>query len=253
MGFDATEEIFHLPTVAIVAAMEANTMMTTALGRDTRTGALAEQPRAEIIRIEPPVRHQAVSPGRPQHRESGEEIVALTAVQGDGEGATPTIDYRGELGVETTLGSAHRLSRLSTPRIGTMLMEFDMRAVEVSQRADGLAAKLRQDAGEQTLAAPQPEPAVDGLPLAVTLGEVAPRTARAKHEKNPTEDQSVIFSRSSAPPSGTICSSPAARAIRSIFLAAPNAARVSSVDLNRTWPSSDCTRDARFHRFLNTP
>ena len=253
MGFDATEEVFDLPAVAVVATMKTNRVTTAALGRDTRTAALAVQPCAKVICIESPVCHQTVPAGRPQHRESGEEIVALTAIQAYGEGATPSIDHRGELCIESTLGPAHRLGGLATPRIGAMLVELDVRAVEVSQRADGLAAKLSKNASEQALAAPQPEPAVDGLPFAVSFGEISPRTAGAQHEKNTAENQTVILSRSSSPSSGTSCNSPAARAIRSIFLAAPSAARESSVDLNRTWLASDCVHDHLFHQFSNTP
>lgn len=253
MSFDAAEEVFHLPAVAVVAAMEANRVTTSALGRNTRAGALAAQPRAKVIRIESPVCHQAVPAGRPQHRESGEEIVALTAVQAYGEGPTPRIDDCGELCIEPTFGSAHRLGCLSTPRIGAMLMELDVRTVEVSQGSDCVAAKLNEDAGEQALAAPQPEPAVDGLPLAVSFGKISPRTAGTQHEKNAAKNQAVILSRSSAPSSGTFCNSPAARAIRSIFLAAPSAAQESSDDLNRTWPASDCADDKLFHQFSNTP
>jgi hypothetical protein len=253
MYFDAAEEILRLPAVAVVAAMEPNTVTAAALGRDTRARALPAQARTKIIGVEASVCHQAVPTGRSQHRERGEQIVALATVQAYGESTAPAIDYGGELRVESTFGSAHRLSRLSTRWVGAMLMEFDVRAVEVAQRSDRLAAKLSKDAGEHALAAPPPEPAVNSLPLAVCFGKVSPRTAGAQHEKNAAEHQSIIFPRSSSQPSGTFCSSPPTRAIRSIFLAAPNAARESSVDLNRTWTTSDCLPDVLFHRFSNTP
>ena len=177
----------------------------------------------------------------------------MAAIQAYSEGASPAIDHCGELGVESTFGSAHRLGRLSPSRVGAMLMKLDVRAVEVPQSSDGFAAKLRKNAREQAFAAPKPEPTVNGLPFAVALRQVSPRTAGAQHEKDAAQNQSVILPRSSSPSSGTSCSSRAARTIRSIFLAAPNAAPESFVDLNRTWSASDSGHVSLFHRFSNTP
>ena len=67
MRFDAAKEVFDLPAVTVVAAMESNRETAAALGWDTGAGALPAQPRAEGVGIEPSVCHQAVPTGRLQH------------------------------------------------------------------------------------------------------------------------------------------------------------------------------------------
>ena len=57
----------------------------------------------------------------------------------EAEGHRPSvlIDQCGELGVESTLGPSHRLGALAPCGIGSVLMQLDVRAIQVTQLATG--------------------------------------------------------------------------------------------------------------------
>ena len=124
--FDAAEEVFHLPAVAVVATMEVDGVSTTAFWRNADAGALLVQAEAKIVGIKTSVCDRAASADCSEHREGGKQVVPLSAIEVHGIGPAPGIDYRSKLGVEATLGSPHSLRRLSARRIGAMLVELNV-------------------------------------------------------------------------------------------------------------------------------
>ncbi len=254
VDFDPAEEVFDLMAAPVVTAMEAGRLPATALGWDTAPGALGVEAGPEDIGIEALVRHDPATPRTGQHRADRVLVVLWPGSETERHRPAARVDEGREFGVQSALGTAHRLGRLTARRIGAMLMELDVRAIQVPQFAFGVLGQHGEHPGEQAIGTPAPVARIDRGPRSVTLGQIPPRQAGAQHEKDGAEHQPVILRwAASSPSSGTSCNSRFATAIRSIFLAAPTAAPGSSDDLNRTWSDSDSGPITRFHHFAKTP
>lgn len=124
----------------------------------------------------------------------------------------------GQLGVQATFCASDRLGRLSAPGIGSVLMELDVGAVQMTQHAHRSPAQHREHPPEQSAGAPEAESAVNGLPFAIALRQVTPSHTGAQDIEHGAKHQPVVLWRSpSASSTGTFCSSRSATAIRSIF------------------------------------
>lgn len=106
-GFDAAKEVFDVMTVAIVSAVEAGGQPATAFRRNANSECTG---RATV---------------------SAAEVVGVKALVRHGKGATVPIHDGRQLGVQPALGPSHRLGRLATRGVGPMLMQFDLRAVQM--------------------------------------------------------------------------------------------------------------------------
>ena len=186
----------------------------------------------ESRRIEAFVGDNPATPAMAQQRQNRVLIVAGAAIQANRHRSTAGIHQGGKLGVKSALRPADRLGGLPTHGVGPVLMQLNVRAVEVAKAADRFAGQLGHQPAEQPFAAPSPKPAIYRLPVAKAPRQIAPRTSRPQDKDNPAQCQTLIPGR---PPSLTHCANlPSAlflARIRSIFLAAPSAARISTNDL----------------------
>lgn len=254
MGFDAAEEVLNLVTALVITTMEASRVPSAAFRRDAAAGPLGAQSDAEDVGVKALVGHDPAVPHAGQHRDHGMLVVLLAGGETDREDPTPRIDDRREFGIQTAFGAAHRLRGLTAPGIGSMLMQFDMGAVQVPQFPYGPIGQDREHPGEQPAVAPAAVTRIDRTPGSVARRQITPRHTRAQNEKHCAEHHPVVFGRPTPARHCAITPSPRfSRRIRSIFLAAPIAALESTADLYNPCAHSDLLGVTRFHLFENTP
>ena len=254
LGFDAAEEVLNVMTAFVVAAVEPGRMPAAAFWRDTATGALGVQTGAKDVGVKALVGHDPAVAHAGQHREHGMLVVLLARGETDRQGASSRINDRRELGVQAAFGPAHRLRGLTAPGIGSVLVQFDVGAVKVPQLPFGASGQDREHPSEQSTVTPAAVARIDRTPRSVARRKITPGHARAQHEEHGTEHHPVVFGRPT--PAGRCAITPSprfSRRIRSIFLAAPSAARGSTADLYNTCTDSDSAAATRFHHFEYTP
>lgn len=254
LRFDAAEEVFNLMALPVVTAVEAGRPQPTAFGRDAATGALIAQIRPKDIGIEGLVGHDPATAHASQHREHGVLVVLLAGSQTEPNSPTTRIDDRRELGVQAAFGSAHRLRRLPAGRIGPVLMQLDVGAVKVPQLTLSPSRQQAEHPGEQASITPALVAGINRTPRHVALRKITPRHSRPQDVERSAEHHPVIIRRAASAWHCVITPSPRfSRRIRSIFLAAPIAARGSTGDQYKTCAHSDSLSFGRFHYFENTP
>jgi len=255
VDFDSAEKVFDLMAAPIVTPVEAGRLATTAPGWNAATGALGAEAGAEDISIEAFVSDDPTAASTGQHRFDCVLVVLRSGSDTERHGPAARVDEGRELGVQSALGPAHRLRRLPASGIGAMLMELDVRAIQMPQLAHRTLGQHGKHPGEQSAFAPASIAGVDRLPRSITLGQIAPRHTGSQHEEDRAEHQSVILRRptTSSSPCANLPSPDFSARIRSIFLAAPSAAQESADDPYRTWSGSDSCANRRFRHFSNTP
>jgi len=254
LGFDPTKEVFNPMPSSVVTAMEPTRMAPAAFGRDAATGVLLVQPEPKDVRVEAFVGHDptVAHPG-----EQGQDrmlVMLLARGQTDPDRSASGIHDRRQFGVQSTFGPAHRLGRLSSRRIGPVLMQLDVRAVQVTQFTLRVDREQCEHLGKQPGVAPSSITSVNRTPRAKAGRQIPPRHAGSQHIKDGAEHKAVILGR---PTPGSHCANlpnpTFSRPIKSIFLAAPIAARVTTADLCNSCATSDSHHFAMFHHFENTP
>jgi len=254
LGFDAAKEVLDLMALPVVTAVETGRPQPTAFGRDAAAGVLGAQARPEDIGIEALVGHDPAMAHADQHWDHGVLVVLLARSQTESHRPPPRIDDRRELGVQAAFGPAHRLRRLSAGRIGSVLVQLDVGAVQVPQFALGPGRQQTEHPGKQPSVTPAAIAGIDRTPRSVTLRQITPRHSRPQDVEHRAEHYPVVFRRATSPRHCAITPSPRfSRRIRSIFLAAPIAARGSTGDQYNTCAHSDSVSSERFHHFENTP
>ena len=195
VAFDAAKEIFHLVATAIVAAMESHRPAARAFRRDANARALSAQPRAESIGIEALVGDGAMTTHAGQQRFDGDQVMSLPGRDPECDGTTAPLHNGGQLGVDAAFGAPDGLGRLSAPRIGPILMQFDMRAIEVPQLARGACGDHGQHPCEQPGGTPAAKTRVDRTPRTKSLRQVAPGQTGAQHKEHRRDHAAVILRR----------------------------------------------------------
>jgi hypothetical protein len=66
-----------------------------------------------------------------------------------------------QFGVEASLAAPDRLAQLAARRIGAVLVQLDVRAIQVPELAGGFLRQLRQQPGEEPASAPAAEAGID--------------------------------------------------------------------------------------------
>lgn len=194
-AFDAAEEVFDFVPTAVVAAMKCHARASRTFGRDANTCALLAKPGAKRVGIEAFVADGAPAPQRRQEWVDGVQVVALASGQGDRHSPAATLHDGRELGIEAAFGTTHRLRSLAATRIGAVLVQFDVRAVNAAQAAHCAACDQGEDLREEADGAPAPEPRIDRTPRAETFRQIAPWDSRAQHVENRGEHESIVFRR----------------------------------------------------------
>ena len=195
--FDPTEEILDLMAAPVVAAMKAGRLPAAAFGRDAAAGALGVKSGPKDIGIEALVGHDPVTAQTPPQWSHGEHVVLRAGGQGDRDGAAMLIGDGGELGIQSTFSPPDRLRQLPTRRIGPVLMQLDVRTIQVSQPAFGTPGQSRQQTGPQATRRPASPARVDRTPRAVLCRHISPRTPGTQHIPNRGHHDPIIKRRPS--------------------------------------------------------
>lgn len=199
MAFDTAEEVFDAVSLAIVAAVESDGSAAVPLRRDAESSTLPTESCAERISIEALVGNRLAVPQGGQQWFNRVQIVPLSRGDSQGDGATPRVNNRGELGVNASLGATDRLLRLAPGGVGAVLVQLDVRAIDVTELAISVLRDQLQHPGEQIRATPAPKPSVDRTPRSERRRQIPPGHARAQNVEDATDNRAVILRRSSSP------------------------------------------------------
>jgi hypothetical protein len=142
--FDAAKEIFDVMAMFVVTAMEAGRTPPAFSGWNTAAGVLGVQIGAKCIGVETLVGHGTVVPQAAAERGNGVQVRLRARCESDRDRAAMLVDHRREFGVQSTFSSPDSLRELTTPGIGSVLMQFDMRTVQVPQRPFRAPRQSRQ-------------------------------------------------------------------------------------------------------------
>ena len=204
VSFDAAEEVFDLVTAPIVASMESDLSAPRSFGRNTDAGALATQLGPKRIGIEAFVRNGAVPAQMRQQRFNRVQIVAWSCGQPQRDGPATCVHNGCQLRIDSAFGPTDGLRALPAAWIRAMLVQLDVRTVEVTQFALRSARKAREHPAKQPDRTPATETRIDRTPRSKVRRHVAPWHSGAQNVKHRRYHEPVVFARSTsaAPPAG---------------------------------------------------
>lgn len=204
MTFDPAEEVFDLVAVAIIPAMESDGAAARTFGRNANSRALPAEPRAKGVGVEAFVADSTSTTQAGKQWLDRVQIVTLTFRQAQRDGPTAALDDGCELGVDATFGPPNGLARLATAGVGAILVQLDMRTVDIAQFTLCPLRDALQQASEQSRGTPASKARVHRAPRTKGRGQVPPRYSRAQHEEHPREHEPIVLGRppSQPPPAG---------------------------------------------------
>jgi hypothetical protein len=85
-----------------------------------------------------------------QERLDRVKIVTLALSQAERHGSPTSLNDRGKLRIDTTFSASNRLGSLAAARVRTVLVQLDVRAIDMPQLTCGSRCDQRQHPGEQT-------------------------------------------------------------------------------------------------------
>lgn len=129
--FDAAKEVFDVVAVPVVTAMEAGWRPPSFSGWNTAAGVLSAQVGAKRIGVEALVGYDAVLTQAAPQRSNGVQVMFWAGCEGDRDRAAMLVGHGREFGVQSPFSPPDGLRELATRRIGSVLMQFDMRTVQV--------------------------------------------------------------------------------------------------------------------------
>ena len=188
----AAKEVFDVMAMPVVTAMEAGGMPAALSGRNAAPGVLRAQLGAESISVEALVGHDPVAAQTPPQWSHGKQVVLRAGGQGDRNRPAMLVRDGGELGVQSAFGPPDRLRQLAARGIGPVLMQLDVRAVQMPQPALGAPGQSRQQTMPQATRRPASPARVDRAPRAVGCRHISPRTTGAQHIPNRRHHDPVI-------------------------------------------------------------
>ncbi len=198
VGFDSAEEVFNFVAPTVVAAVKGHWPTARALRRDTDRRTLSAQARPKRIGIETFIGDGATVAEAGQERLDRIKIVTLTLSQAERDGSPASINDRGKLGIDSTLCATDRLGSLAAARVRTVLMQFDVRAIDMSQLPRGSRCDRLEHPGKKPRSTPAPKSRVDRAPGAKLLRQIAPRDTSPQDVEYRAEHEPIIFRRSPA-------------------------------------------------------
>ena len=188
----------------VVAAVKGHWAKARTLRGDTDSRTLSAQARPKRVGVEAFVCNSATVAQAGQERLDCIKIVTLALGQAERDGSPTSLNDRGKLGIDSTLSATDRLGSLTAARVRTVLMQFDVRAIDMPQLTGCSRCDQREHPGEEPHSAPATKPRVDRAPRAKMLWQVAPRDARSQDVEHRAEHKPIIFRRSPTqrPPAG---------------------------------------------------
>ncbi len=132
VAFDAAEEVFDAMATTVIPAMEGDACATRSLRRDADTGPLPPEASAEHICVEAFVGDRTMSSETRQERFHRVQIVPLAGSRAKRHSASVAIDDGCKLRIDPAFGTTNCLRRLAARRIRAVLVQLDVRAVDVA-------------------------------------------------------------------------------------------------------------------------
>jgi hypothetical protein len=197
MGFDPAEEVFDLVSGAVVSAVIGGRVQAASFGRDTTAGVPSLKLAPENIGIKTLVGDHPPASELVENWHDRMLVVLGSGREAECHRPAMLINQRRKLGVETALGPSHRLRLLAASGIGTVLVELDVRAIQVTQSAAGSPAQNLEQPRKEAGGAPPPEAGVDRTPRPETLWQVSPWHPRSQDKPDSGENQPILFRRAS--------------------------------------------------------
>jgi hypothetical protein len=232
VAFDAAKEGFDRMTVSIKRPIEAVGDTTGASRWNAYECAGVGEVVAEGIGVESAITNDPMTAELRQQRFAGTQVVLGTGREMKADCTPDAVDHSCKLGVESALWPPDRLGGLASIRVGPVLMNLDVGAVDTADPSARATAEGRDQASPEPRNAPSSEARVDGTPRAKLRRKVSPRHASPENIPHCSDHKPVIFRRPAS--IVTICQIPTSGGVRSIFLAAPRAARITPNDLQST-------------------
>jgi hypothetical protein len=130
VALESAEEVFDFMAHPVVAAVKGHWPTARALPRYTDPRTLSAQARPKRVGIETFVGDSASVAQAGQERLDRVKIVTLAFGQSERYGS-PTSLNRGKLRIDSTFSATNRLGRLAAARVRTVLMQFDVRAIDM--------------------------------------------------------------------------------------------------------------------------
>ncbi len=177
----ALEEVLYAVTKAVPAAVKWDWSAAGGPRWYSCPRPASREVRAQPVTIVALVRDDPLSMGR-DNSFSDLEVRALPWINPNLESSTTTVDKRGELCIEPSLGAANGLKTLASSGICRVLVQFDVGGVQMPELSFGAWFEPTQHCVPQAHAIPARPAGVDTLPRAEDLGQIAPRAAGARPE-----------------------------------------------------------------------
>jgi hypothetical protein len=202
--FETTEEVFDSMAPPVVAAVKGHWPTAKASRRDTDPRTLCAKARANRVGIETSIGDSAAVAQAGQEPFDSVKIVTLALGQAERHGSPTSLNNRGKPRIDSTFGATNRLGSLAAARVLTVLMPFDVRAIDMPQLTCGSCRDHRKHPGEESLGTPATKPRIDRSPRAKLLWQIAPRDTRSQDAEYRVVHKPIIFRRSPAqrPPAG---------------------------------------------------
>lgn len=229
VAFDAAKEVFNRMTVPIKRPIETVGDTTGASRWNAYECAGVGEVVPEGIGVESTVTNDPMAAELRQQRFAGTQVVLGTGREMKADCTPDAVDHGRKLGVESALCPTDRLGGLASRRVGSVLMNLDVRAVDAADSSARATAEGCDQTSPEPRSAPSSEAGVDGTPRAKFRRKVSPWHASPEDIPHRSDHKPVIFRRPAS--TVTICQIPTPGGVRSIFLAAPRAARVTPNDL----------------------
>jgi len=198
VALDAAEEVFDFMATAVVAAMECYRPQARPFWRDAHPCALSAQPRAECVGIEALVCDGSIPAQAGQKGLDGIQIVTLSSCQAERNGSSLTVHDCRQLRVDPPFRATDSLCGLAAARIRSVLVQLDMRAVNVTKLAFCGRRHEREHPSKKTRGAPTPKPCIHRSPWAEVRRQVTPRNTGAQDVENGADHKPIVLRRSSS-------------------------------------------------------
>lgn len=229
VAFDASEEVFDRVPVSVETPIEVIGDTAAGLRRDADHCSALGKAEPKVFRIEGPVGDSPMTVKFDLERRARPQVVLRSRDDVESDSPSDAVDHGRELCVETAFRASHCLPGLAANRIGSVPVYFDVRAVHTADPAKSCSAKLGEHAGPKAARTPSSETRVDRTPWTESGRKVPPGNSRPHDIPNGGNHASIIPGRSAS--FVTIGPLPFSGGVRSVFLAAPKAARAIPNDL----------------------
>jgi hypothetical protein len=121
--------------------------------------------------------------------------VALAFGQPERDCPPASVSDCGQLGIDAALGATDRLGGLTAARVRSVLIQLDVRTMDIPELTRGSCRHKRQDPREKFISTPSTKPGVHRAPGSKLPWQVAPRDTRAQDKENRRNHEPVVFRR----------------------------------------------------------